>query len=73
MGSATSGYDPIEMRASAVHFYLLTVFSSLAIVVVMLRLWSRRIQTHAFSLPDYLTLLGLVSFRENDQELSFIC
>ena len=72
MGSATSGYDPIEMHASTLHFYLLIVFSSLAIVAVMLRLWARRIQTQAFSLPDYLTVLGLVSFREIDQELSFI-
>ena len=72
MGSATSGYNPIEMYHAALHFTLLTVFSSLAIIAVMLRLWARWIQIKAFSLTDYLTVLGLVSFRGNNHGLSLV-
>ena len=72
MGSATSGYNPIEMYHSALHFTLLTVFSSLAVIVVILRLWAQWIQKKAFLLADYLTVLGLVSFRENNHGLSLV-
>ena len=72
MGSAKSAYNPIEMQYSTLHFSLLTVFSGLAIVAVILRLWAQRIQRPAFSLSDYLTVLGLVSLRENNYELSLI-
>lgn len=61
-----SAYNPIEMQYSFLHFPLLIVFSALAIIAVILRLWARRIQSQAFSLPDYLTVLGLVSLRENN-------
>ena len=44
MGSAKSAYNPIVMLDSALHFSLLTVFSGLAIIAVMLRLWAQRIQ-----------------------------
>ena len=70
MGSAKSAYNPIVMLDSALHFSLLTVFSGLAIIAVMLRLWAQRIQHKALSLPDYLIVLGLVNFRENNHELS---
>ena len=70
MGSAKSGYNPIAMQDSALHFSLLIVFSALAIIAVMLRLWAQRIQHKAISLPDYLIVLGLVSFCENNDELS---
>ena len=72
MGSATLGYKPIEMQHSALHFTLLTVFSGLAIIAVILRLWARRIQIKKILLPDYLTVLGLVSFHGNNHELSLV-
>ena len=64
-------YKPIEMQHSALHFTLLTMTSGLAIIAVVLRLWARRIQVKAFSLTDYLTVLGLVSSRGNNHELSW--
>ena len=70
MGSAKSAYNPIEMQYSTLHFSLLTVFSALAIVAVILRLWARKIQSLAFSLADYLTVLGLVGLRQDSHELS---
>ena len=65
-------YKPIEMEHSLLHFTLLTMTSGLAIIAVVLRLWARRIQIKAFSLTDYLTVLGLVSFRVNNHELSWV-
>ena len=71
MPSATLGYKPTEMEDSTIHFTLLVVFSCLAIIAVILRLWARKIQTKAFSISDYLIVLGLVSFREKRSRIGF--
>ena len=43
------------------HFITIVVFTLLATVTVVLRLWARRIQKQALALNDYLIVLGLVS------------
>ena len=40
---------------------LLIVFSIVAIVVVALRFWARRVQKSSFELSDYVMVLGLVN------------
>ena len=42
------------------HVAIISVFSGLAPVAVILRLWSRRIQNMSLQLSDYLIICGLV-------------
>ena len=57
-----AGYVPEEMQYHFLHFVILVVFSSLATIVVMLRIWARKIQRQPLALSDYVLVLGLVSF-----------
>ena len=43
-----------------VHVAILSVFSFLALVAVILRLWARKIQRHKWEANDYLIIVGLV-------------
>lgn len=61
--SAASGHAPIFMKDAVLHLVLLAVFSALAVTAVVIRFWARKIKKKAFSLSDYLTVLGLVSVR----------
>lgn len=51
------------MKDAVLHLVLLAVFSALAVTAVVIRFWARKIKKKAFSLSDYLTVLGLVSVR----------
>ena len=42
------------------HVAIISVFSALASVAVVLRVWARRIQNMSLELNDYLIMLGLV-------------
>ena len=42
------------------HVTIISVFSGLAAVAVVLRYWARKIQNMSLELNDYLILLGLV-------------
>ncbi|KAL6713508.1 hypothetical protein ACLMJK_008973 [Lecanora helva] len=46
---------------SVTHVAVISVFSFFAIVSVILRLWSRRLQRNAWDLSDYSIIAGLVS------------
>ena len=51
-----SSHDSYSLK----HIVVLSVFSSLAILSVFLRFWSRRLQRLALDLSDYLIIPGLV-------------
>ena len=42
------------------HVVVMTVFSFLALVAVLFRIWARRIQRSRVELNDYLCIVGLV-------------
>ena len=42
------------------HVVVLAVFSFLALLAVIFRLWARKIQRHTWETNDYLVIVGLV-------------
>ena len=42
------------------HVVVLSVFSFLAIIAVIFRLWARKIQRNTWEANDYLVIVGLV-------------
>lgn len=42
------------------HVVVLSVFSFLAVVAVIFRLWARKIQRNIWEVNDYLVIVGLV-------------
>lgn len=42
------------------HIIVLSIFSFLAVVAVVFRLWARKIQRNIWELSDYLVIVGLV-------------
>ena len=49
-----------EDSTRVAHVAVLAVFSFLALLAVILRLWARRIQKNIWELSDYLVIVGLV-------------
>lgn len=55
----TTGY-------SILHAVLIIIFAFLACAALLLRIWSRRIQCIALNLSDYVTILGLVCWKQQN-------
>ena len=54
------------------HVVVLAVFSFLALLAVIFRLWARKIQRHTWEVNDYLVIVGLVGValdRKHDKAL----
>lgn len=56
MAPTAFGDDPTRVT----HVIILSVFSVLALVAVIFRLWARKIQRHIWELSDYLIIVALV-------------
>lgn len=58
---ATTAFEDDPTRV--LHVALFSIFSFFAVLAVILRLWSRKVQRHAWDWSDYLIILGLVSIK----------
>ena len=49
-----------EDSARVAHVVIITIFSFLALLAVIFRLWARKIQRHTWDVSDYLIIVGFV-------------